>query len=412
MSIITGRRRLLDGGKMERFLGGRDEVAGGIWLACTREGRVSFLTNVLELHTLPEAKSRGDLPLRFLESKKSSEEFAKELVKEVHEYNGFNLITLDLTSNKMFYISNRTKNEPPTSQLPNICSLEWEHSLSSIFVEVDTPLGRYGTRSMIALSIKDNEKASFHETYIEKGIPPMNGREYEELDVLLSELEVFAWKVHPLYPFLLLLNRDEYHHRPTKAVGWWEDGEILGGRDEVAGGTWLACTREGRVSFLTNVLELHTLPEAKSRGDLPLRFLESKKSSEEFAKELVKELDSPWPKVQRLKLNFKKLLSTYDEDEDIPMNEMIHKLMRDTTKADKNQLPNICSLEWEHSLSSIFVEVDTPLGRYGTRSMIALSIKDNEEATFHETYIEKGIWWEKTVDFYTAPKVALDEIVL
>lgn len=42
----------------------------------------------------------------------------------------------------------------------------------------------------------------------------------------------------------------------------------------MAGGTWLACTREGRVSFLTNVLELHTLPEAKSRGDLPLRFLE------------------------------------------------------------------------------------------------------------------------------------------
>ncbi|PWA94343.1 hypothetical protein CTI12_AA060010 [Artemisia annua] len=242
--------------------------------------------------------------------------------------------------------------------------------------------------------------------------------------------------------------------RPTKSVGWWEDGEILGGRDEVAGGTWLACTREGRVSFLTNVLELHTLPEAKSRGDLPLRFLESKKSSEEFAKELVKEvheyngfnlitldltsnkmfyisnrpksepptvqqvqpgihvlsnakLDSPWPKVQRLKLNFKKLLSTYDEDEDIPMKEMIDKLMRDTTKADKSQLPNICSLEWEHNLSSIFVE-----GRYGTRSMIALSIKDNEEASFHETYIEKGLWWEKTIDFYTTPKVALNEIVL
>nr|GEX70492.1 retrovirus-related Pol polyprotein from transposon TNT 1-94 [Tanacetum cinerariifolium] len=73
------------------------------------------------------------------------------------------------------------------------------------------------------------------------------------------------------------------------------------------------------------------------------------------------------------------------------MKEMIHKLMRDTTKAEKSQLPNICSLEWEHSLSSIFVEADTPLGRYGTRSMIALSIKDNEEATFHETYIEKGI---------------------
>lgn len=112
-------------------------------------------------------------------------------------------------------------------------------------------------------------------------------------------IAVFMWQAHPLYPFLLLLNRDEYHNRqvpqkiiknrkyvetieiyfvvfvrPTKPVGWWEGGEMLGGKDEVAGGTWLACSKHGRVGFLTNVLELHTLPEAKSRGDLVIRFLE------------------------------------------------------------------------------------------------------------------------------------------
>lgn len=63
-------------------------------------------------------------------------------------------------------------------------------------------------------------------------------------------------------------------YRPTKATGWWDGGEILGGRDEVGGGTWLACSKEGRVAFLTNVLELHASPEAKTRGDLPVRFLE------------------------------------------------------------------------------------------------------------------------------------------
>lgn len=61
--------------------------------------------------------------------------------------------------------------------------------------------------------------------------------------------------------------------RPTTPLGWWEGGEILGGRDEVGGGTWLACSRTGKVAFITNVLELHTLPEAKSRGELPVRFL-------------------------------------------------------------------------------------------------------------------------------------------
>lgn len=64
-----------------------------------------------------------------------------------------------------------------------------------------------------------------------------------------------------------------FFQRPTKPLAWWDGGEILGGRDEVAGGTWLACSRKGKVAFLTNVLELHTSPEAKSRGDLPVLFL-------------------------------------------------------------------------------------------------------------------------------------------
>lgn len=55
---------------------------------------------------------------------------------------------------------------------------------------------------------------------------------------------------------------------------WWDGGEILGGRDELAGGTWLACSRDGRVAFLTNVREVECLPDAKSRGDLPSRFLQ------------------------------------------------------------------------------------------------------------------------------------------
>lgn len=261
-------------------------------------------------------------------------------------------------------------------------------------------------------------------------------------------IAVFIWQAHPKYPFLLLLNRDEYHNRPTKAVGWWEGGEILGGRDEVGGGTWLACSREGRVAFLTNVLELHTLPEAKTRGDLPVRFLQSRKSPKEFAKELVKEgheyngfnlimadietksmvyisnrpkgepisinevspgihvlsnakLDSAWPKSQRLKMNFKKMVNVRGEsDEELfSYKEMVEKLMRDTTKPDETQLPHICSLDWEFSLSSIFVEVDTPLGHYGTRSTAVVRIEEIGQVNFYEVSLENGKWKEKKVNY-------------
>lgn len=60
---------------------------------------------------------------------------------------------------------------------------------------------------------------------------------------------------------------------PTEPLAWWEGGEILGGRDGLAGGTWLACSKDGRLAFLTNVREVRLVPQAKSRGDLPIRFL-------------------------------------------------------------------------------------------------------------------------------------------
>ncbi|XP_065881503.1 uncharacterized protein [Euphorbia lathyris] len=231
----------------------------------------------------------------------------------------------------------------------------------------------------------------------------------------------------------------------TEAVAWWDGCDILGGRDCVAGGTWLACSRSGRVASLTNVLELHSLPEAKSRGELPVLFLESSKGPKEFAETLVKEahqyngfnliladipsntmvyisnrpkgeaidiqevkpgihvlsnakLDSPWPKAQRLKLNFEDQLDKYGAGE-IPVKKMIKKLMGDTVKAEKSRLPGICSRDWEYSLSSIFVQVDTPLGCYGTRSTIGLAVRANGEVSFYETYLEDGEWKERTVNY-------------
>lgn len=63
---------------------------------------------------------------------------------------------------------------------------------------------------------------------------------------------------------------------------------------------------------------------------------------------------------QRLGKSFKELLKQYGEGE-LPVKVIVEKLMRDTNKADKGNLPCICSLDWELDLSSIYVEVDTPL---------------------------------------------------
>jgi len=36
-------------------------------MGCTKDGRLAFLTNVLEPDAMPGARTRGDLPLRFLQ---------------------------------------------------------------------------------------------------------------------------------------------------------------------------------------------------------------------------------------------------------------------------------------------------------------------------------------------------------
>lgn len=130
--------------------------------------------------------------------------------------------------------------------------------------------------------------------------------------------------------------------------------------------------------------------------------------------------------AQRLGKNFKQMLNKLGKNEVI-VKEMVEKLMKDKVKADKSKLPGICALDWEFNLSSIFVEVDTPLvkistinstqnveiwvvllihlfsgiqGLYGTRSTAALTIHAGGEVAFYEKYLEKDMWKERTINYH------------
>lgn len=208
----------------------------------------------------------------------------------------------------------------------------------------------------------------------------------------------------------------------------------------------MACSRQGKLAFLTNVREASQIPQAKSRGDLAPRFLESGKTPKEFAEEVLMEADmyngfnlvlcdvcsrnmvyvtnrpngeacieevlpgihvlsnaklnSPWQKAQRLGQNFKELLNKYGKDE-VPVKQMAEELMRDTTKADKSSLPGIYPIEMEYKTSSIFIkQFDTPMGSYGTRSTTALSVTVGGEIHFHEKHLEEEEWLEQNVEFH------------
>ena len=88
---------------------------------------------------------------------------------------------------------------------------------------------------------------------------------------------MFAWQTEPRYPLVVAANRDERLDRPADALCVLRERgpRILGGRDDLAGGTWLAVNEHGVVAGLTN----RPAPGGRdltmrSRGELPLLLAE------------------------------------------------------------------------------------------------------------------------------------------
>jgi uncharacterized protein with NRDE domain len=86
-------------------------------------------------------------------------------------------------------------------------------------------------------------------------------------------LLVVAWRYDEQWPLVVGANRDEWLDRPSTAITALrsEGPRILGGRDERAGGTWMAVNEYGVVCGLTNSpMADGPDPTKRSRGRLPL----------------------------------------------------------------------------------------------------------------------------------------------
>jgi uncharacterized protein with NRDE domain len=205
-------------------------------------------------------------------------------------------------------------------------------------------------------------------------------------------LILFAWHTHADYPLALAANRDEFYNRPTLPLAPWRDApDIIGGRDLVAGGGWLAAHADGRFAAVTNVRQgLPPRPDAKSRGQLIADYLKNNFQPMDFIKEIEQEaydgfnlllggrqelyycsnrngvqperlqpgiyglsnhrLDTPWPKVAIAKQAFAAALDT------LPAPTCFFRLLADRTPAPDQDLPQTgIPLAMERMLSAIFI---------------------------------------------------------
>lgn len=206
---------------------------------------------------------------------------------------------------------------------------------------------------------------------------------------------------------LLAANRDEFHDRPARSMAWWcwPDGP-LAGRDERAGGTWIAAGRYGRWAAVTNFRDPSADGGERSRGELPVRFLASGDAPESFVHEVNSRrteyspfnllagdretvwfcssnacpvavsagvhalsnglLDEPWPKTRRAATALRGLESTVTIDTD-----RLFELMNDRDRAPDGDLPDTgVGADLERFLSPPFIVGE----RYGTRCTSILSL--------------------------------------
>jgi uncharacterized protein with NRDE domain len=229
----------------------------------------------------------------------------------------------------------------------------------------------------------------------------------------------FSVQNHPTYKLIIAANRDEFYNRKTAPAAYWEDHpEIVGGRDLEAGGTWMAMTKSGKISMLTNYRDpLNIDPKAPSRGQLITDYLLSHEGPEEYLKRIEKSgkvyngfnllagsvnelwyysnykegvdkiapgfygisnhlLETPWPKVVRGKEKFKTLLlQQYIDPKDI------FDILYDDAIAEDERLPNTgLTIDRERALSSMFIKTEN----YGSRCSTVVLVDHDNHVFFSE----------------------------
>jgi uncharacterized protein with NRDE domain len=225
-------------------------------------------------------------------------------------------------------------------------------------------------------------------------------------------------KQHPQYKLIVAANRDEFYNRKTAPADFWEDRpDILGGRDLEAGGTWLAVSRKGKISMITNYRDPKNIdPKAPSRGHLVSDYLDSSINPEDYLLALQARakqyngfnlivgnpeelwylsnysegmqflkpglhglsnhlLNSPWPKVETGKQQMSELLKESFKPADL------FQLLFNDAVAPQELLPDTgVGLERERALSAMFIKSPG----YGTRCSTVVLVDQQDNLFFAE----------------------------
>ncbi len=217
-----------------------------------------------------------------------------------------------------------------------------------------------------------------------------------------------AWQPGPARRLVVAANRDEFRARASAPLGPWpERADVIGGRDRVEHGSWLAVRPDGRFAAVTNFRRPPLTQGARSRGALvrdailsddPLDAIVARVWADRDAyggfhlllgdgermvhlsnrEAAIRELkpgvhavsngpiDQRWPKMRRGDDTLARALDADRVDEDA-----LFALLSDRTPAPDDALPDTgVGIDLERMLSPVFIEGEA----YGTRASTVLTL--------------------------------------
>lgn len=232
-------------------------------------------------------------------------------------------------------------------------------------------------------------------------------------------LLLIAVRAVPGRPLLLLGNRDEFRARASAAAApWHEDARVVGGRDLVAGGSWLALRSDGRHAAVTNVRTGLPATAPKSRGWLVRDFMLGDTKPREFLDPVHDDVESygafnlvvgdgestwaygtadsaprrlgdgvyvisngrigvHWPKTERLQQRFVETIASSADDD-----AKLLDLLTDQQQPADAALPDTgVGLELERLLAPVFVRGSA---HYGTRASTLAYVREDGSAHLRE----------------------------
>lgn len=237
-------------------------------------------------------------------------------------------------------------------------------------------------------------------------------------------LILVAFQPEAATPLIVAGNRDEFHARPTQPADWWpDDGDLLGGRDLQAGGTWLAVHRSGRFAAVTNYRDAAASKRGKrSRGHLVSEFLQSDASPLTYIKSITGDdytgfnllvsdgrtlaylsnrrddfgelppgiyglsnatLDTPWEKVERSKAKLHELIETDAANETSLMRLLADRDKGPVSEARSDHLPFTAA----HAITAPFIVMP----EYGTRcSTVVLAERNGNWSLLERRFTADG----------------------